>query len=133
MKEYQKKWVKENREKLRIYRREWMKKWRKKYPEKSREANRRYGFKHSKARDLRIKAVVMEMYGGKCNCCGENGLPFLSIDHIIPVKDGYRKRPTGARFYRILVKKEINKHIYQILCFNCNVAKGTKSKCPHQK
>src|SRR5690242_9253252 len=36
----------------------------------------------SKLRHQRLKAAVIEAYGGKCECCGETEPLFLTIDHI---------------------------------------------------
>src|ERR1700676_3436135 len=33
-------------------------------------------------RHQNIKQMIMKAYGGKCECCGENEMLFLSVDHI---------------------------------------------------
>lgn len=85
----------------------------------------------------RLKAQAMEAYGGKCVCCGESELMFLSLDHIN--KDGgeHRKRANresgGSYWYRQLRDEGWpNDPPLQVLCFNCNFASywGT---CPHKQ
>jgi hypothetical protein len=86
----------------------------------------------------KIKIVVLEHYSGippKCACCGESRLEFLSIDHIN--NDGAKQRKEigkkyGSTFARWLIKNDFPDG-YQILCFNCNCAKGFFGYCPHQK
>ena len=83
------------------------------------------------------KLKVIEEYGGKCVCCGETEVKFLSIDHINgggseERKNGLHGR-NGSEFYIWLIKNNYPKDNYQILCFNCNCAKGFYGKCPHNK
>lgn len=83
-------------------------------------------------------------YGGqqpKCACpgCDENRLPFLTIDHTNNDGGIHRKSiaptkglpPGGGVIFRWL-KKNNYPPGYQVMCYNCNMAKGT-SRCPvHQ-
>ena len=85
-------------------------------------------------KDLKHKVLVA--YGGKCNCCGESGLDFLTIDHIN--NDGNKERKerpqTGMLFYHWLVKNSFPKSNYQVLCFNCNCGKNINGGiCPHKE
>lgn len=84
-----------------------------------------------------LKQKVIDEYGGKCTCCGEDNSIFLSIDHIDDSGSKHRKslslcNPTGNTFYRWLRKQGYPKENYQLLCFNCNFAKHVLGKCPHQ-
>ena len=107
--------------------REWMASWRKRNPEKHHESNRKY------FRELRRQALVA--YGGEdpsCACCGQFGIEFLAIDHING--GGTKHRDTvglGARFF-IWLKSQEYPTGYQVLCHNCNSAKGVRSECPHK-
>jgi hypothetical protein len=84
------------------------------------------------------KAETMAAYGGACACCGENNLAFLTIDHVNG--DGAAERKAiggtnrgngGSAFYAFLKTRGWpEKDRYQVLCFNCNAAKGTKPACP---
>jgi hypothetical protein len=69
------------------------------------------------------KAIVIENYGGKCNCCGTTVLEFLTIDHINGGGRAHRKTISG-HIYRWLINNNFPKDDYQLLCMNCNSAKG---------
>ena len=80
----------------------------------------------------------MAAYGSQCVCCGEDNLDFLTIDHVNG--DGAADRRDrkhqggGATFYAWLKARGFpDKNLYQVLCFNCNCAKGTKNACPCRK
>lgn len=79
-----------------------------------------------------VKDAVLAHYGGKCACCGETQKEFLGIDH----KDGggskHRKATSYARSHicRWLVSKGFPSN-FQVLCHNCNLAKGFYGACPH--
>jgi hypothetical protein len=85
-----------------------------------------------------IKVEVINRYGGACVCCGEDGIPFLGMDHING--DGARHRRAhfknerhgaGSPFY-YWIKKNNFPDFLQVLCHNCNLAKGTGKVCPHK-
>ena len=70
----------------------------------------------------------------ECACCGENNIEFLSMDHVDGNGAEHRRNTgcgTGDVMYRWL-----RRHGYpagfQVLCFNCNQAKGRLGQCPHQ-
>lgn len=89
---------------------------------------------HHKQYSIRIKKLVVEAYGGKCICCGETIQEFLSIDHINNNgKQDRLKYGSGTSFYVRLKHKNFPKKEYQLLCMNCNFAKGKFGGCPHQK
>ena len=108
-------------------------KWRLENPEKVKAMAKR-------AR-LKLRNEVLNAYSSgkpKCACCGEKIWEFLALDHVN--NDGYLERnnkykkggPTG--FYHQLKKLNYpDKYRYQILCHNCNCAKGFYGKCPHIK
>jgi hypothetical protein len=109
------------------YRRNYYREYAQKHPEKWREYRDRYRKK--------LKLQVISHYGGKCICCGENHIEFLTIDHVNG--GGTKERETtglrGNQFYRWLIKNNFPED-YQILCANCNMAKGKDQFCPvHHK
>jgi len=68
-----------------------------------------------------------------CACCGYSDIRFLSLDHINGrefVDDKERKLVSGALWK--YVKSKGFRDGYQILCHNCNIAKGKGKYCPHQ-
>lgn len=84
---------------------------------------------------LKLKIEIISHYGGICKCCGEGGLDFLTIDHIMGGGTKHRKKlPSGSgSTYRWLKKKKYPKE-YQVLCFNCNFSKYLgNGMCLHQR
>lgn len=83
--------------------------------------------------DREAKQKVVDAYGGKCVCCGESMIEFLTIDHING--DGHlhrRKVGKGRRIYKDLIALGFPKDNYQLLCFNCNIVLGFYGYCPHR-
>lgn len=85
---------------------------------------------------LEIKDRAFNAYGGyKCNCCGNAEFKeFMQLDHIN--NDGAAQRKlhgyrTGDSFYMWLFKHNYPEGI-QVLCANCNCAKGILGECPHK-
>ena len=64
-----------------------------------------------------------------CNCCGENEIGFLSLDHINGGGNEHRRK-VGKRYYTWVIENNYPEG-YQVLCYNCNLAKGFFGKCPH--
>ena len=89
-----------------------------------------------KLQEKRLIALIH--YGGnppKCKCCGEGTLEFLSFDHINGGGSQHRKSLNrnghkAGNIYVWLIKNKYPKE-FQILCHNCNQAKGCYGKCPH--
>ena len=86
----------------------------------------------------KIKLEVFNHYCGgdiKCACCGEKQIEFLTIDHING--DGAKERKEsntkGGKIFYAQLKKKGYPAGYQVLCFNCNCAKGFSGQCPHKK
>lgn len=100
---------------------------RKYYSRKTNEYYRRV------AKEIRIEVIAA--YGGKCACCGESTYEFLGIDHIHGggVKERKETKRRGKQFYAWLKRQGFPKDKYQLLCHNCNLAKGFYGECPHQR
>ena len=79
------------------------------------------------------KLVLFHYSNGemKCACCGENKDEFLSIDDIEGTIHRKIKKQGVRDFYRWLMRNNYPKG-FQVLCMNCNFAKGMSGKCPHQ-
>jgi len=106
-----------------------------------------------KAKRVRLKLAAFAAYGGaKCACCGETIPDFLTIDHIN--NDGadhrrkvareagkYRRNGTGwiapSNGQGVGIYAWLKRHKYppgfQVLCMNCNFAKGRYGECPHKR
>lgn len=72
---------------------------------------------------------AIEMYGGKCDCCGETELVFLALDH----RNGnqrIRKGETASQAWRNAIRDN-DKNEYRVLCHNCNQAMSRGRTCPH--
>lgn len=95
---------------------------------------------HSSQYAAKIRTKVMSLYGDKCVCCGETYTGFLVLDHVIG--GGTRHRSLvdkvygrGSNFYKWILRYYHNtgtlpNEQLQILCSNCNMAKGINAKCP---
>jgi hypothetical protein len=123
MRGYTRKWADKNREKVLSYSREYDKTRRVRDPERTKElrSNRRE----------EIKAEVIAGYGGKCACCGETEIRFLSLDHVDGNGYLHRKELRNYNPYRWALKHRFPT-ILQVMCHNCNQAKRNTpgSKCP---
>ena len=75
---------------------------------------------------------IIELYGGKCACCGESRWEFMSIDHINGDGIAHRKATgQGYGYYLSILKEGYQPDKYRVLCHNCNMALGAYGYCPH--
>lgn len=113
-----------------------------KYPEKVKEKARNYQRRKWKERPeeakkyqrdyrAKVRERALIAYGGKCVCCGETELHFLTFDHTNGggTKERRLTGMTGSTFYLSLLKN--HRADIQVLCFNCNCAKWFYGVCPH--
>lgn len=89
--------------------------------------------KASRKSSLKLKIDVIINLGGKCVCCGETNVEFLTIDHISGGGTLHRKLLGSKGIYRDVKKQGYPKNKYRVLCFNCNCAIGAWGYCPHKK
>jgi hypothetical protein len=84
---------------------------------------------------LEVKHSLLKYYGGntpKCVCCKQAQLEFLSLDHINGGgKKHQRDVGRGSTFYRWIIDNNYPS-IFQVMCHNCNHAKGSNKTCPHK-
>lgn len=80
----------------------------------------------------KLRDEVIAAYGGpRCVCCGETTPEFLQLDHTNNDGGEHRKAVgTGARLY-VWLRKHGFPPGFQVLCANCNYAKGQYGRCPH--
>lgn len=80
----------------------------------------------------RLRLAAIEAYGGKCTCCSEATIAFLAIDHINGGGQKHMKEIGGPSNFMCWLRKNDYPPGFQILCHNCNMAKGLYKSCPHQ-
>lgn len=85
-----------------------------------------------KGRRQAERMVVLNAYGNKCTCCGETRNQFLSIDHVNGGGNKHRKEIGHGHVYSWIRRNGFPPD-FQILCHNCNLAKGFYGKCPHKE
>lgn len=115
--------------------------------ERFRETNRRYYRRHrekaylasldaGKRYRVKVRLEALRHYGGErpvCVCCGESTYEFLALDHINGGGNAHRKsiRPTSVQSMYEWARRNGYPPIFQVLCHNCNMAKGFYGECPH--
>lgn len=80
----------------------------------------------------KLKLDMIEAFGGKCQCCGEDNPYFLSLDHKDNDGASYRDKYNEQQIYRLARREGWPREKYQLLCMNCNFAKGHFKECPHK-
>lgn len=89
------------------------------------------------ARHRRVRHEVLCHYSEgppQCACCGEATIEFLCIDHIHGGGNEHRRTArirSGASF-NYWIKRQGFPEGFQVLCHNCNMAKGFYGRCPHE-
>lgn len=97
------------------------------------KANTELAKTRQKGKRQLVKMEVIIHYGGnppQCACCGEKTYEFLCIDHINGGGGKHRKSFKNGH-YMNWIRKNYPKDL-QVLCHNCNMAKGFYGQCPHQ-
>jgi hypothetical protein len=134
-KKYNRAYLESHRESIRLTQKAWTKKRVQREPGYYMRyywRNREAVLAKSKIKLALIKREVIDAYGGHCTCCGEENVEFLTLDHIY--NDGSTHRKTvcsGSGFYIKLKNSGFPQGQLQVLCFNCNMAKGIYGQCPH--
>jgi len=68
----------------------------------------------------------------KCSCCGETTYEFLCLDHVDGGGNDHRRKLGSRYIYSWLITQGFPSG-YQVLCHNCNQAKGFYGLCPHKR
>jgi hypothetical protein len=116
-------------------------KWNAEHKNQRAANQRRYYMNHAEAQRawtkrkiLENRRLVLNHYGAFCHCpgCLITEEKFLSLDHIEGGGNKHRREVggSGAPMYRWIIKNNFPP-IFQVLCHNCNCAKGFYGKCPH--
>lgn len=82
---------------------------------------------------LRLRDECLAAYGGPiCVCCGETEIEFLNLDHKAGGGNDHRRLLGYPGIYSWLRKRGFPTG-YQVLCYNCNLAKSKLGQCPHER
>ena|ERR1039458_3671392 len=107
-------------------------------PTKYNALSRAYAHSHREVATIasrKRRQRVLDEYGGACACCGETTPEFLGIDHVFNDGHSHRKelKGYGRSMYQWLARQGFPKDgRFQLLCHNCNLAKGFYGACPHK-
>lgn len=117
----------------RACKRENTRNWREHQSEEQKAGTRAYMRDYQRARGRKLRAEVLAAYGGACTCCGEATPEFLSVDHINNDGAAHRKviGEGSVRFYSWLKRNGWPREDFQLLCWNCHMAKSHYKVCPH--
>lgn len=66
----------------------------------------------------------------RCACCSESAYQFLTLDHINNNGAEHRRQINNTNLPNWL-RKHGYPEGFQVLCMNCNFAKGKYGVCPH--
>src|SRR3990167_2934596 len=103
--------------------------------QKYRVANREKYREYKNEYDRELRRRVMEHYGGNipaCVCCVEREAKFLALDHVNGGGTKSRRAHHGSMGeYAWVIKNGFPTDYFQVMCHNCNMAKGFWGKCPH--
>jgi hypothetical protein len=88
-----------------------------------------------RARYAQMREQALAVYGPHCACCGESQPEFLTFDHIDgDGADHRRQDSTATSIVLWLARRNYPTDAgIQVLCFNCNCAKGIHGACPHER
>lgn len=79
-----------------------------------------------------LKIETFNAYGGVlCKCCGETLIEFLTLDHIEGNGKEHRRQLGNCYQLYSSLKKNGFPLGFQVLCYNCNIAKFKCGCCPH--
>ena len=88
-------------------------------------------FRREKKKRESLREDMFTALGDTCGCCQEWRKPFLTLDHIIPVRELTEKRLYG--YYALFQAKRAGwpKDRFRVLCMNCNWSQRRGDPCPH--
>lgn len=89
-------------------------------------------YQREKRKQHQDRLDAISVYGGKCVCCGETEIVFLTFDHINGGGNQHRQESRLAR--KSLASWLVRNNYppgFRILCFNCHMALHS-GLCPHK-
>lgn len=98
-------------------------------------ANREASLAQHRARRKEQRLIVLRHYSGSekpfCACCKEDVFEFLALDHKYN-DGGEHRKEVGMNMVSFALKNNYPP-IFQVLCHNCNMCKGTYGHCVHER
>jgi hypothetical protein len=87
----------------------------------------------TKSRVERYWQMILEVFGRRCSCCGEEREDFLTLHHVNSDGGEHRKKRRSAKCYFLdVIREGFPTDKYAILCMNCNYAQRWGRTCPHE-
>lgn len=98
-----------------------------------------------KASKWLLRLETIKAFGGRCECCGEDGYKrpeLMTIEHVGGWGKEHREQIGRWDIYRWLKKNGFPREVVRVdgsigklelLCFNCNLSKANFGYCPHEK
>lgn len=84
-------------------------------------------------KSAKLKKQLLDIYGSVCQCCGEHRIEFLTLEHTDGTGAEHRRESTHAWGAWIDAIDNPDPDRFQILCMNCNWARGKYGYCPHER
>lgn len=103
------------------------------YMKQYRLANKQKLSDNNKRWYANLRREVLSHYSNgdiRCNCCGESEYMFMALDHVNGGGTQHRIALGSKAIYSRL-KQDGYPDGFQVLCHNCNSAKGYYGMCPH--
>jgi hypothetical protein len=95
-----------------------------------------YSKENAKRGRTKRRSLVLDHYGRKCACCGEDQEIFLDLDHVNNDGKEHREKTgrAGSALYAWLIFNNFpTDYEIQVLCSNCNQGRRRNGGiCPHQ-
>lgn len=82
---------------------------------------------------VKLKLDMIKALGSICECCKESNPYFLAMDHRNNDSNIHREKLAAHQCIAEARAEGFPKNKYQLLCMNCNFAKGHWGFCPHSK
>lgn len=77
----------------------------------------------------KIREEVIQLLGGKCDCCSESHKEFL---RIMVRGHSDKNKKNKIHLYRQILK-DFGSRRYTLKCYNCSMSIFHRRYCPHQK
>ena len=85
-----------------------------------------------KFRRMALKMEIIDSYGGKCECCDEKRIEFLTVEHKNGDGKEHRSKVGKTKVMQDLKRRRYPKNEgITILCLNCNWSTRLGKPCQH--